>query len=425
VWFRVRINKNDTGVDAVQRKTIFCLRKSASSLHESAFIKMKTLPIIFFGSSEFSVYVLKEFLKEYKPVLVVTLKGKPKGRGLKLQPNVVFDFCLKEKLNVIELTRTDADYTRTNADSIYPNNNRINYPNKRPNNESFGCNSGKVFGQNSGNNVSNVSLRKSAFSLRESASWENFKNSLNLIKPIAGIIAGFGKIIPKEIIDSFPKGILNVHPSLLPKYRGPNPIREVILNGEKETGVTIFLIDELIDHGPILKQEKIELFGNETYLELEETLGKLGGKVLRKIIIDYLDGKIKAIPQDESKATYTKKISKEDGSLSFDEGYEIWQRKIRALNPWPGTFIKILISKSEIPNNYKILKIFKMEKLNEKSLPKEILKKNVGEFFEIKNDLGLRLKDAFVILQEVQLEGRKKMSGREFLNGFRKILNIK
>ena len=320
---------------------------------------MKTLPIIFFGSSEFSVYVLKEFLKEYKPVLVLTLKGKPKGRGLKLQPNVVFEFCLKEKLNVIEFEN-----------------------------------------------------------------WENFKNSLNLIKPIAGVIAGFGKIIPKEIIYSFPKGILNVHPSLLPKYRGPNPIREVILNGEKETGVTIFLVDELVDHGPILRQEKIGLLGDETYLELEEKLGKLGGKALREIIIDYLEGKIKAIPQDESKATYTKKISKDDGFLSFDEGYETWQRKIRALNPWPGTYIKILVSKSEIPNNYKILKIFEIEKLNEKNLPKEILKKNVGEFFEMKNDLGLRLKDAFVILKEVQLEGRKKMSGREFLNGFRKILNI-
>ncbi len=375
-------------------------------------LKMKTLPIIFFGSSEFSVYVLKEFLKEYKPVLVVTLKGKPRGRGLKLQPNLVFDFCLKEKLNVIELTRTDADYTRTNADKT-----RIRH-------ELNELDTNGVI-RDEFDTIRDKFVDKNIESLRESASWENFKNSLNLIKPIAGIIAGFGKIISKEIIDSFPKGILNVHPSLLPKYRGPNPIREVILNGEKETGVTIFLIDELVDHGPILKQEKIELFGNETYLELEEKLGKLGGKVLREIIIDYSDGKIKAIPQDESKATYTKKISKENGFLSFNEDYEIWQRKIRALNPWPGTYIKILISKSEIPNNYKILKIFRIEKLDEKSLPKEILKKNVGEFFEIKNDLGLRLKDAFVILQEVQLEGRKKMSGREFLNGFRKILNIK
>jgi len=324
---------------------------------------MKTLPIIFFGSSNFSIYVLKEFLKEYKPILALTLKGKPKGRGLKIQLNPVFEFCLKEKLNVIEFE-----------------------------------------------------------------SWEEFKNSLNLIKPETGVIAGFGKIIPKEIIDSFPKGILNVHPSLLPKYRGPNPIREVILNGDEETGVTIFVIDELIDHGPILKQEKIDLYGNETYLELEEKLGKLGGKILREIIVDYLEGKIRPFPQDESKATYTKKISKEDGLLSFDEDYEMWQRKIRALNPWPSTYINLdtrMVTNEEQTATNKILKIFKIEKINEKNLPKEILKKNVGEFFEIKNDLGLRLKDAFIILEEVQLEGRKKMSGREFLNGFRKILNIK
>ena len=324
---------------------------------------MKTLPIIFFGSSNFSIYVLKEFLKEYKPILALTLKGKPKGRGLKIQLNPVFEFCLKEKLNVIEFE-----------------------------------------------------------------SWEEFKNSLNLIKPETGVIASFGKIIPKETIDSFPKGILNVHPSLLPKYRGPNPIREVILNGDEETGVTIFVIDELIDHGPILKQEKIDLYGNETYLELEEKLGKLGGKILREIIVDYLEGKIRPFPQDESKATYTKKISKEDGLLSFDEDYEMWQRKIRALNPWPSTYINLdtrMVTNEEQTATNKILKIFKIEKINEKNLPKEILKKNVGEFFEIKNDLGLRLKDAFIILEEVQLEGRKKMSGREFLNGFRKILNIK
>ncbi len=320
---------------------------------------MKTLPIVFFGSSNFSIYVLKEFLKQYKPLLVLTLKGKPKGRGLKIQPNIVFDFCLKEKLNVIEFEN-----------------------------------------------------------------WDNFKNYLNLIKPEAGVIAGFGKIIPKEIINSFPKGILNIHPSLLPKYRGPNPIREVILNGEKETGVTIFLIDELIDHGPILKQEKIELLGNENYIKLEEKLGKLGGKILREIIIDYLDEKIKPNPQNESQATYTKKISKEDGFLSFNEDYESWQRKIKALNPWPGTYIKIQAQNSKLKNesDFLLLKIFNIEKINEKILPKEILKKNIGEFFELKNDLGLRLKDSFIILKEVQLEGRKKMSGREFLNGFRKLI---
>lgn len=308
----------------------------------------KQLPIIFFGSSNFSIYVLKEFLKKYKPILVVTLKAKPAGRGLKLQPNIVYLYCLKEKLSVIEL------------DDL-----------------------------------------------------EKFLNNLKLIKPYAGIIAGFGKIIPKKVIDFFPKGILNVHPSLLPKYRGPNPIREVILNGEKETGVTLFLIDELVDHGPILKQEIFSLSGKETYLELEEKLGRLGGKLLNQILEEYLEGKIHPIPQNKNLATYTRKITKEDGKLSFEEDYQTWDRKIRALNPWPGTYIFL---------DNKILKIFSIEKLNKKNLPEKILKKKIGEFFDLRNDLGLRLNDAFILLKEVQLEGRKKMSGREFLNGFRNLV---
>jgi len=316
----------------------------------------KTLPIIFFGSSDFSVYVLKEFLKKYKPVLVLTLKAKPQGRGLKIQPNVVYSFCLKEKLNVVEFE-----------------------------------------------------------------SWEKFKSDIEKIKPVAGIIAGFGKIIPLEIINFFPKGIINVHPSLLPKYRGPNPIREVILNGEKETGTTLFLIDELVDHGPIIKQEKINLTGKENYQELEQNLGRLGGKMLNELLEDYLNEKIKPTLQNENLATYTKKISKEDGLLSFNDGYEIWNRKIRALNPWPGTYV-YLEGRSKNLEARKILKIFSITKLEEKNLPKEILKKNVGEFFELKNDLGLKIKDAFIILNEVQLEGKKRMSGREFLNGFRKLL---
>jgi methionyl-tRNA formyltransferase len=330
----------------------------------------KTLPIIFFGSSDFSVYVLKEFLKKYKPVLVLTLKAKPQGRGLKIQPNIVYSFCLKEKLSVVEFE-----------------------------------------------------------------SWGKFKEDIEKIKPSAGIVAGFGKIIPLEIINLFPKGNINVHPSLLPKYRGPNPIGEVILNGEKETGVTLFLIDELVDHGPIIKQEKINLIEKENYVELEQILGRLGGKMLNEIFDNYLNGKTKLAPQDENLATYTKKITKKDGLLSFSDVYEIWNRKIRALDPWPGTYVylesqithteqrgKGTQKDEEKQEQKKILKIFSITKLEEKNLPKEILKKNVGEFFELKNDLGLKIKDAFIILNEVQLEGRKKMTGKEFLNGFRKLL---
>ncbi|MER3407052.1 MAG: methionyl-tRNA formyltransferase [Patescibacteria group bacterium] len=308
----------------------------------------KILPFIFFGSTNFSIYVLKEILKKYKPLLVVTLPAKRKERGLKLKPNEVYNFALKEKLPVIELKE-----------------------------------------------------------------WEDFKKEINLVKPLMGLIAGFGKIIPKEIIELFPKGILNIHPSLLPKYRGPSPIQQTILNGEKYSGITIILIDELVDHGPIIAQEAIELKGNEDYLKLEEILGKLGGFKFNQIIEDYLEGKIEPTKQDHSRATYTKKINFEDGYLNINDDYEIWQRKIRALNPEPGTYIYI-----NLKGEKKLLKIFKIEKIDEKLIDEKTKKLNIGEFFKFKNYLAIKIKDAFVLILELQLQDRKKMNSKEFLNGY-------
>lgn len=307
-----------------------------------------TLPLIFFSSTRFGIYVLKEFLKTYKPLFVLTLPPKAKGRGLKLSPNEVYLFCLKEKLPVLELKN-----------------------------------------------------------------FEELKKEIQLIKPLGGVIAGFGKIIPKEIIEIFPKGILNIHPSLLPKYRGPNPIRETILNGDQETGITIFIIDELVDHGPIIAQETIFLKGNETYLELEETLGKLGGYKLREIIEDYLEGKIEAKAQDETKATYTKKISFEDGYLDFKDSYEIWDRKIRALNPEPGTYLFI-----NLKGEKKILKIFSISKIPENILEEKVRNLPEGSFFRFKNELGLKIRGAYIVIHELQPQDRKKMSSKEFLNGY-------
>jgi len=322
----------------------------------------KTLPIVFFGSDNFSIHFLKNFIKKYKPLLVLTLKPKPKGRGLKITPNPVFLFCLKEKLNIIELEN-----------------------------------------------------------------WENFKEKIIPLNPQAGIIASFGKIIPQDVMNLFPKGIINVHPSLLPKYRGPNPIRETILNNDKQAGTTLFIIDEQIDHGPIISQEKIELTGKETYLELEEKLAKLGADLIKNIIEKFLTEKIDLKIQNDLIATYTEKLSKEDGKLNLEDDYSTWDKKIRALNPCPSTYI-YLPNKIKTENStnekiiYKMLKVFKIEKINTGNLPKEILKTEIGEFFEFKNELGLKLKDAFIFLKEVQLEGKKRMSGKEFLNGFRKLI---
>lgn len=304
----------------------------------------KRLNFCFFGSSDFSVPVLRNILKKYKPEVVFTLPAKPKGRGQKLEPNIVYSFALKNKLPVLEI--------------------------------------------------------------------ENFENFNFKFK--FGVIAGFSKIIPKEIFQNFEKGILNIHPSLLPKYRGPNPIRETILNGDKETGVTIILIDELIDHGPIIAQKKIFLTQKETYKELEERLGILGGQLFNEIIEKYLEGKINPIFQDDSLATYTKKLSKEDGLLRLEENYEIWNRKIRALNPWPGTYIFI-----KLKNEIKILKIFSIRKLKEGDIKRDLANKlKIGDFFAWKNSLCLKICDGYVLIEELQLQDRKKMNSREFLNGY-------
>jgi methionyl-tRNA formyltransferase len=177
------------------------------------------------------------------------------------------------------------------------------------------------------------------------------------------IIAAYGKILPKEII-SIPT--INVHPSLLPKFRGASPIQSFILSGEQTTGVTLMLTDEQIDHGPILAKSEIRSTKHETYKELEIKLAELGGKMLIEIIPDFISGKIKSVAQDHSQATFTKKITKQDGLVNLEkDDPEIIERKIRAFTPWPSayTFIngkRIIITKAELTNEGK-LKILRIK----------------------------------------------------------------
>ncbi|MCX6731666.1 MAG: methionyl-tRNA formyltransferase [Candidatus Parcubacteria bacterium] len=184
------------------------------------------------------------------------------------------------------------------------------------------------------------------------------------------IIAAYGKIIPKEILDIPKYGTLNVHPSLLPKYRGPSPIQSFILSGENETGVTVMLTDEQIDHGQILAKSEIRSTKSETYKELEEKLAELGGKLLVETIPDFIAGKIKPVAQDHSKATFTKKITKQDGLINFDEPPELIERKIRAFTPWPSvyTFInnkRIIITKAKLIDGELKIERIKPEGKNE------------------------------------------------------------
>jgi methionyl-tRNA formyltransferase len=190
----------------------------------------------------------------------------------------------------------------------------------------------------------------------EKLSKEKLQNNFDFF-----VVVSYGKIIPKEILDLPKLGTINIHPSLLPLYRGPSPIVSAILNGDEETGVSIIKIDEETDHGPILAQEKITLSGNEFVQDLEKSLAELGGKLLVKVIPEFVADKIKIIEQDHAKATYIKKIVKADGEINLqDSPVKNW-RKFRAYAFWPRSFFfkdgkRIIVTAAKLENGKFVIK---------------------------------------------------------------------
>lgn len=235
------------------------------------------------------------------------------------------------------------------------------------------------------------------------------------LKPDLIIVAAYGEIVPKEILDIPEFGALNIHPSLLPKYRGASPIQATILNGDTETGVTIIKMDEKMDHGDIVANSKFEIRNSKpTYEELSEKLADLGAELLISTLPDYVNGKIKPKPQDHSKATFTKIIKKEDGRIDWNKSAKEIERQIRAYYQWPSSYAQISSTKSQVPNNIKILNA-------------EIQNKNtnhkIGEVFLDENkNLCVQTNDGVLILKQVQLEGKKSMIAKDFLNGHPEIV---
>ncbi len=182
---------------------------------------------------------------------------------------------------------------------------------------------------------------------------EHYKDETSLDKLRSGdfdlfIVVAYGKILPKSVIDIPKYSTLNIHPSLLPRLRGPSPIRSAILNDERETGVTIIQMDEKMDHGPILAQMKMEIAPENWPVdgnELDLAMARTGGALLASIIPDWIDGKITPTPQDHDKATFCHKITKDMSELKLDpynlpSGEEAYQNllKIKAFAGWPETF---------------------------------------------------------------------------------------
>jgi methionyl-tRNA formyltransferase len=152
---------------------------------------------------------------------------------------------------------------------------------------------------------------------------------------IAGVLVAYGKIVPQSIIDIFPRGIINIHPSLLPLHRGPTPLESVILNGEDKTGVSIMALAKAMDAGPVYAQSEVALTGKESKQELADNLLDVSTAMLREVLPGILDGSIVALPQDESHATYDKLIAKDQGAIDWHKPAEQLEREVRAFAEWP------------------------------------------------------------------------------------------
>lgn len=237
--------------------------------------------------------------------------------------------------------------------------------------------------------------------------------NLKELKPDLVIVAAYGKIIPKDALEIPGFGFINVHVSILPKYRGPSPVQNALIAGERETGVTIMLMDQGIDTGDILTQKKISIEPDDNTEILMKKLAKLGSDLLIETVPSWIEGKIETKHQDHSQATLCQLIEREDGRIFWTETAESIHNKFRALTPWPGiyTYWK---TESKIVR-LKLLSI-KLQKIN------PVEKYQEGQIFELGNDIGVQTGAGVIILKEIQKEGRNAMSAKDFVNGHKNFI---
>lgn len=309
--------------------------------------------IIFMGSPEFAVPSLLKLVESgYQVVAVVTQADKPAGRGKVLQPSPVKAVAQKLGLPVLQPTR-----------------------------------------------------------LRQL----DIVQKLRALRPDVIVVAAFGKILPREVLDIPPLKCLNVHPSLLPKYRGSSPIANAILNGDAQTAVTIMLLEERMDAGPILAQRKAPVLPDDTTESLGRKLAELGAELLAETLPRWARGEIVPQNQDDSEATYTRIIAKTDGQIDWDLSADEIGRRCRAFYPWPGCYTrwdgKLL----------KLLRVLPFPDWQGPAAPGQVIV--LAELPPLGSTPGSNVAVATgkgaLVLHEVQLEGRNPMSIEQFLRGHR------
>jgi methionyl-tRNA formyltransferase len=305
---------------------------------------MTALQIIFMGTAELSCASLESLARDeqFHVAAVVTQPDKPKGRDLKLQPPPVKSLALKLNLPVLQPER---------------------------------------------------------------AHDEKFIGELRALKPDLIVVVAYGHILPPAILELPRHGCLNVHTSLLPKYRGAAPIQWAIASGETETGVTVMKMDAGLDTGPIVSQRRTAILAEDDSSTLHDRLARLGAELLAQTIPDFIAGKIQLQLQPTEGVSRAPKIKKEDGRIDWNlPAKTIWNR-LRAFTPWPGAFT--FLAGEPKPH---LLKIWKAEPVEQSGKIGEILTSD-------KNGIAVGCGEKALRILELQLEGGRRMSAAEFLAG--------
>lgn len=225
-------------------------------------------------------------------------------------------------------------------------------------------------------------------------------------RPGVMVVASYGEILPKRLIDAPPHQTLNLHPSLLPLYRGSSPVSGAILAGDTITGTSLMLITAKMDAGPILAQEQVAIAPDETRGELEERLARCSAELLLQRLPDWLKGAVTPVPQDESLATYTRRVSKEDGLIDWTQPAAEIALRVRAYNPWPSAFTAFEGRQLRVARSHAVSGAGEAGVVVE--LPGEVVAVGTG--------------DGLLALDRIQLAGGRPMHAHNLLLGYRDII---
>ena len=294
--------------------------------------------ILFLGTPEFAVASLGACLEVGEVVAVVTQPDKPKGRGQLPTISPVKQFAIERGIPVLQPVK-----------------------------------------------------------LRDPAFWETVRK----LSVEVGVVAAYGKILPRELLAAPAKGCVNVHASLLPRFRGAAPIQWAIASGDEKTGVCLMQMDEGLDTGPVLACAEVRIGPEETSESLHRTLAKLGADLIREQLPAYLEGNLRRTPQPREGVVLAPQLKKEDGLLDFTRDAEALERRIRAFQPWPGAFTHL---------KGKVLKVLRARVSPESGPPGTVL--SIG-----KQGIQVACGTGSLVLVELQPEAKRAMSAAEFLAG--------